>query len=121
MNTRAGVYEVDEFAPGRPSAAAAAHAAAEARRHHVLIALRVLVGVAFLGFWEFASGRLIGYVEEHMNPWDCIAGMLLVEEAGGRIVAADPATVLEKGTVVVAGGAGVFDDIKALAGRAFKV
>ena len=59
MNTRAGIYEADEFAPGRPSAAAAAHAAAEARRHHVLIALRVLVGVAFLGFWEFASGRLI--------------------------------------------------------------
>ena len=52
-----------------------------------------------------ASGRLIGYVEEHMNAWDCIAGMLLVEEAGGRIVAPDPKTVLEKGTVVVAGGA----------------
>ena len=53
-----------------------------------------------------ASGRLIGYIEEHMNAWDCIAGMLLVEEAGGRIVAADPKTVLEKGTVVVAGGSG---------------
>ena len=68
-----------------------------------------------------ASGRLIGYVEEHMNAWDCIAGMLLVEEAGGRIVATDPATVLEKGTMVIAGGAGVFDEIKALAGRAYGV
>ena len=47
-----------------------------------------------------ASGRLIGYVEEHMNAWDCIAGMLLVEEAGGRIVRPDPKTVLEKGTLV---------------------
>ena len=33
-----------------------------------------------------ASGRLLAYVEEHMNAWDCLAGMLLVEEAGGRIV-----------------------------------
>lgn len=59
MNTRAGIYEADEFAPGRPSAAAAAHAAAEARRHQVLMVLRVLVGLVFLGFWEFASDRLI--------------------------------------------------------------
>jgi membrane associated rhomboid family serine protease len=48
-----------------------------------------------------------------------VAGMLLVEEAGGRIVAPDPATVLEKGTMVVAGGPGVFEDIRALAGRAY--
>ena len=41
--------------------------------------------------------------------------------AGGRIVATDPATVLEKGTMVIAGGAGVFDEIKALAGRAYGV
>lgn len=59
MTTRAGIYEADEFAPGRPSAAAEAHAAAEARRHQVLIVLRVLVGVVFLGFWEFSSDRLI--------------------------------------------------------------
>lgn len=66
-----------------------------------------------------ASGRLIGYVEEHMNAWDCIAGMLLIEEAGGRIVQPDPKTVLEKGALVLTGGAGVFDDIKALCTRAY--
>ncbi|WP_298920815.1 inositol monophosphatase [uncultured Roseobacter sp.] len=32
-----------------------------------------------------AAGRLIGYVEEHMNAWDCLAGQLLVAEAGGCI------------------------------------
>ena len=51
-----------------------------------------------------ASGRLLGYVEEHMNAWDCLAGLLLVEEAGGWIVPPDPKTVLEEGTVVIAGG-----------------
>jgi myo-inositol-1(or 4)-monophosphatase len=68
-----------------------------------------------------ASGRLIGYVEEHMNAWDCIAGMLLVEEAGGRIVPTDPETVLTRGTLVLTGGAGVFDEIHALCKKAFKL
>lgn len=67
-----------------------------------------------------ASGRLLGYVEEHMNAWDCLAGLLLVEEAGGRVVAPDPDTVLDQGTVVVAAASGVFDAVKALADRAFK-
>jgi myo-inositol-1(or 4)-monophosphatase len=66
-----------------------------------------------------AAGRLLGYVEEHMNAWDCLAGLLLVEEAGGRIVKPDPQTVLEQGTVVVAGAPGVFDAVKALTDRAF--
>ncbi|BDA84332.1 inositol monophosphatase [Aureimonas sp. SA4125] len=31
-----------------------------------------------------AAGRLGGYYEPHMNPWDCLAGLLMVREAGGR-------------------------------------
>lgn len=30
-----------------------------------------------------AVGRLIGYYEPHINSWDCLAGLLLVREAGG--------------------------------------
>ena len=30
-----------------------------------------------------ACGRTDGYIELHMNPWDCLAGLLLVREAGG--------------------------------------
>lgn len=30
-----------------------------------------------------ACGRSDGYVELHMNPWDCLAGLLMVKEAGG--------------------------------------
>ena len=29
--------------------------------------------------------RLDGYVEHHMNAWDCLAGILLVSEAGGYV------------------------------------
>lgn len=30
-----------------------------------------------------AAGRLLGYFEPHTNAWDCLAGMLMVREAGG--------------------------------------
>jgi myo-inositol-1(or 4)-monophosphatase len=66
-----------------------------------------------------ASGRLLAYVEEHMNAWDCLAGLLLVEEASGRIVKPDPETVLAEGTVVIAGCKGVFDRVEAMCGEAF--
>jgi myo-inositol-1(or 4)-monophosphatase len=40
-------------------------------------------GSGALGLAWTAAGRLIGYVEPHMNSWDCLAGLLLIEEAGG--------------------------------------
>jgi len=33
-----------------------------------------------------AEGRSDGYLEAAMNSWDCLAGMLLVQEAGGSIL-----------------------------------
>jgi myo-inositol-1(or 4)-monophosphatase len=30
-----------------------------------------------------ACGRLIGYYEPHINAWDCLAGLLIITEAGG--------------------------------------
>ena len=32
-----------------------------------------------------ADGRSDAYAELHMNAWDCLAGLLLVREAGGRV------------------------------------
>lgn len=32
---------------------------------------------------QVAAGRLVAYYEPHMNAWDCLAGMLMVREAGG--------------------------------------
>ncbi|MBX3577743.1 MAG: inositol monophosphatase family protein [Rhizobiaceae bacterium] len=66
-----------------------------------------------------AAGRLIGYAEEHMNAWDCLAGLLIIEEAGGRIETPDPATTIAGGTIVLAGTPGVFPRLKALAEDAF--
>lgn len=38
-----------------------------------------------LGLAYVASGRSDGYLELHMQPWDCLAGLLIVHEAGGAI------------------------------------
>lgn len=36
-----------------------------------------------LGLAYVADGRSDGYAELHMNSWDCLAGLLMVREAGG--------------------------------------
>lgn len=36
-----------------------------------------------MGLAYVADGRSDGYAELHMNAWDCLAGLLLVREAGG--------------------------------------
>ncbi|MEO1522244.1 MAG: inositol monophosphatase family protein, partial [Cyanobacteria bacterium J06633_2] len=36
-----------------------------------------------------ACGRLDGYWERGLSPWDLAAGVVLVEEAGGRVTAYD--------------------------------
>lgn len=40
-------------------------------------------GSGALGLAYVADGRSDGYAEMHINAWDCLAGLLLVEEAGG--------------------------------------
>lgn len=67
-----------------------------------------------------AAGRLLGYIEEHMNSWDCLAGLLIIEEAGGRIVTPDPHTVLENGTVAVAAGSNFFPHLLEIAEASFE-
>ena len=42
-------------------------------------------GSAALDFAYVASGRLDGFWEINLKPWDTAAGVLLVEEAGGKI------------------------------------
>ncbi|SPH16797.1 Inositol-1-monophosphatase [Defluviimonas aquaemixtae] len=66
-----------------------------------------------------ASGKLLGYVEEHMNAWDCLAGQLLVAEAGGVVEDQNAATMVAQGGRVIVGAPEVFDGLLAIAERAF--
>jgi myo-inositol-1(or 4)-monophosphatase len=42
-------------------------------------------GSAALDLCNVACGRFDGFWEFNLNPWDTAAGVLIVEEAGGRI------------------------------------
>lgn len=63
--------------------------------HYVTFALRTRgvrrLGAASLDMAYVAAGRFDGYWEMRLWPWDWAAGMLLVEEAGGRISRTDGA------------------------------
>jgi myo-inositol-1(or 4)-monophosphatase len=43
------------------------------------------LGSAALDLAWVAAGRLDGYWEQDLNPWDALAGILLVREAGGTV------------------------------------
>jgi myo-inositol-1(or 4)-monophosphatase len=55
-----------------------------------------------------AVGRLGGYYEPHMNPWDCLAGLLMVREAGGQTL---PFPSGADGGIVLAASQGLYDDL----------
>ncbi len=58
-------------------------------------------GAAAVDLAWVASGRLDGYVEHGLQPWDVAAGMLLVREAGGFVTEANGGQgMLETGSVV---------------------
>jgi myo-inositol-1(or 4)-monophosphatase len=42
-------------------------------------------GSGALGLAYVAAGRSDGYVENHMNAWDCLAAIALIREAGGYV------------------------------------
>ncbi len=46
-------------------------------------------GSAALELAYTACGRQGGYFEVYLNPWDYAAGILLVEEAGGKVTGLD--------------------------------
>ncbi len=61
-----------------------------------------------------AAGRLIGYHEGHMNPWDCLAGLLMIEEAGGRTWPYNTEKMLTHGEAILASAPAVFEALDGL-------
>jgi myo-inositol-1(or 4)-monophosphatase len=61
-----------------------------------------------------ACGRLIGYVESHINSWDCLAALLLITEAGGEINEFLAGDALHDGNLVVAGPPALYGQLAAL-------
>ena len=81
--------------PARPRATASSASAtrrASAPTHSCRCSTRLLAaggmfyrdGSGALGLCYVACGRLIGYVEPHINSWDCLGALAVIEAAGGR-------------------------------------
>lgn len=47
------------------------------------------LGSAAIDLCYVAAGRLDGFWEEHLQPWDVSAGALILDEAGGRLTGID--------------------------------
>ncbi|SDP89937.1 myo-inositol-1(or 4)-monophosphatase [Rhodoferax sp. OV413] len=61
-----------------------------------------------------AAGRLIGYYEPHINSWDCLAAIVLVQEAGGTVNDFLADNGLHDGNPIIAAGAQLYGPLLAL-------
>lgn len=62
-------------------------------------------GSAAIDLAYVACGRLDGYWERGLQPWDLAAGAILVEEAGGKVTAYDSSPFqMESGRILATNG-----------------
>jgi myo-inositol-1(or 4)-monophosphatase len=73
-------------------------------------------GSGALGMAHVAAGRLDGYWEQHINSWDVLAGLLLVQEAGGWTNDFLAGNALRDGNPILACTPALKDDLIALTG-----
>jgi len=64
-------------------------------------------GSAQLDFCAVARGEAVGYLKTLAPDWDCLAGMWIVKNAGGRVFRSADGNVVASGR-----GAGVFEKLK---------
>ena len=67
-------------------------------------------GSGAMGLAEVAAGRLDGYVERHINLWDCAAALVILREAGALVSPFNPA-----GGPLLAAAPALFEPLKRLA------
>lgn len=72
------------------------------------------IGSAALGLANVAAGRFDAFWQLHLHAWDVLAGMLLVQEAGGWMNDFLAGGGLENGNFTLACAAGVKDELIAL-------
>jgi myo-inositol-1(or 4)-monophosphatase len=91
--------------------------AVERRRTQAEVLLQVLprvrdirrIGSAALDLSTLAAGRLDGFYERGLNPWDHAAGALIAREAGGRVGGVNGGP--ESGELLVAAAPSVYDGL----------
>ena len=73
-------------------------------------------GSAAIDFASLASGRIDGFIEALLSPWDYCAGAVLVTEAGGIVTRIDGSPIrFDHPVSILAGTTANFDALKKLA------
>ena len=69
------------------------------------------LGSAVLDLCYVACGRLDGFWESDLKPWDIAGGALIVAEAGGRVTGTDGGAFSSRGGHVLATNGRLHDDM----------
>ena len=71
-------------------------------------------GSAALDLAYLAAGRCDAYWEFYNRPWDILAGVLLVQEAGGRVSPIRPGDILQGASGILASNGHIHESLRAL-------
>lgn len=72
------------------------------------------LGAATVGLMAVASGQADAFFQLHLSPWDVLAGLLIVERAGGRTTDFLKEDGLRKGNVTFAAAPGIAEHLAQL-------
>jgi myo-inositol-1(or 4)-monophosphatase len=72
------------------------------------------LGSAALDLCWVAAGRMDGFWEERLHPWDTMAGALIVQEAGGHVSSLDGSAWLPAHGQILASNGRIHDEMLAL-------
>ena len=72
------------------------------------------MGAGALMLAHVAAGRYDAFLEPHMHPWDALAGLTLIEEAGGRVLPYPGPGGRAAGGRVIAAAPGLYAALAAL-------
>ena len=76
------------------------------------------MGAGALMLAHVAAGRYDAFIEPHMHPWDALAGLLLVEEAGGQVLPYPGPQGLAVGGPILAATPALYPTLASLVDRA---
>ena len=77
-------------------------------------------GSGALAIANVAAGRIDACFEAHMYSWDCLAGIVLIEETGGQVNDFLAGNGLLKGNAILASTPGIAQELSTLLGVALK-
>ncbi len=72
------------------------------------------LGSAAIDLCWVAAGRMDGFWEDRLHPWDTMAGALIVQESGGRVTALDGSSWMPAAGHIVASNGHVHDEMLAV-------